>query len=90
MKLNNIIPWLTIAIVLGCTAITLLTGDVKAAPPASSQASQSKWRYECYNTLDSMMSLANRTNYTEVAFIPVPSSRNFGGVLGDPYCMAWR
>lgn len=52
-----------------------------------------KWTYSCFNTLDSMMQTMNSLSANgspQFQLVTVPSSRNYGGLLGDPYCIVYQ
>ena len=62
--------------------------DVVSAQMRRSYVSQ------CFRTFDDMMRGANaatdasRNDYLQ--FVTIPSERNYGGILGSPYCIIYK
>ena len=61
-----------------------------AASFLPAQTPRGWWRSECFNTLEGLVEQMNKAPDQPMHVVVVPSSRNFGGLIGQPYCLVRR
>lgn len=49
-----------------------------------------QWVSQCFNTYRGMIAGANASGSDDVQFFSIPSEWNYGGILGDPYCIIYK
>jgi len=70
-------------------AFGIMYGAVARHLQTAYAAEPVRWNSACYGTFNKMMTEANRLNTKDVQFFSIPSSRNYLGLAGDPYCLIY-